>query len=186
MVRVIPKTTRILERFAARNTSIYRIISLYYKGLVKEEVALANIQPTDKVLCIGGGPCPFSGILLHEYTGAHVTIIDSDACCVRISRELIQKLGYAKTIEVLHRDGNHICPQDFNIIHMAVQVCPMEQVFGNLKQGCRFGAKILVRLPKNKLKSFYLGSDASLLPSCCKKAVHSWRNIDSTALFIKS
>jgi protein-L-isoaspartate O-methyltransferase len=186
MVKLIPKTTKIIERLAAKNTSIYRTIALYYKKLVKNEVDLANIQSTDKVLCIGGGPCPISGILLHEYTGAHVTIIDNDYCCVRISRELIQKLGYSDSIDILHSDGNEISPEGYSVIHMAVQVSPMEQVFSNLKQGCRFGAKILVRLPKERLASFYSCNNCSLFNACCAKAVHNWRNIDSTALFIKT
>ncbi|NLK75278.1 MAG: hypothetical protein GX288_08330 [Clostridiales bacterium] len=186
MVKIIPKTTKILERLAAKHTPIYRMVSLYYKRLVQEEVALAKVQPTDKVLCIGGGPCPFSGILLHEYTGAHVTIIDNDESCVQISKGLIEKLGYGKYIEVLYSDGNNISPEDYSVIHMAVQVSPMDQVFCHLKQGCRFGAKILVRLPKKSLTNFYSVNDLSVFRTCCKKAAHNWRNVDSTALFIKS
>ncbi|HHY91528.1 MAG TPA: hypothetical protein GX503_07665 [Clostridiales bacterium] len=186
MVKLMLNITKMLERFAAKHPSVYRIASLYYKRLVKEEVALANIQPTDKVLCIGGGPCPFSGILLHEYTGAHVTIIDNDDCCVSISRELIRRLGYADFIDILYSDGKDISPEDYNVIHMAVQVTPMEQVFSHLKQGCRFGSKILVRLPKKRLRNFYSIGDRSVFHSCCGKVVHGWRNIDSTALFIKT
>ena len=186
MVKLMLHITKILERFAAKHPFIYRMISLYYKRLVKEEIALANIQSTDRVLCIGGGPCPFSGILLHEYTGAHVTIIDNDVRCVRISRELIRKLGYADSIDILYSDGNDISPEDYNVIHMAVQVSPMEQVFCHLKQGCRFGSKILVRLPKQRLTNFYSISDRSVFHACCGRVVHNWRNIDSTALFIKS
>ncbi|NLP35956.1 MAG: hypothetical protein GX359_12355 [Clostridiales bacterium] len=186
MVKVIPKTTKILERLAAKNVAVYRTLSLYYRRLVKNEVALANIQATDKVLCIGGGPCPFSGILLHEYTGAHVTIIDNDDCCVCIARELIKKVGYTDSIDVLHSDGNNFSPKDYSVIHMAVQVSPMEKVFCHLKQGCRYGAKILVRLPKKTLSNLYSINDLSVFQSCCGKAVHSWRNVDSTALFIKS
>ncbi|NLK27989.1 MAG: hypothetical protein GX306_06565 [Clostridiales bacterium] len=186
MVKVIPRTTKVLERLAAKNTPIYRTLSLYYKKLVREEVTLANIQATDKVLCIGGGPCPFSGILLHEYTGAHVTIIDNDECCVCIAKGLIEKLGYSDSITVLHSDGNNISPEDYSVIHMAVQVSPMEKVFCHLRQGCRMGAKILVRLPKKTLSNLYSINDLSVFQSCSGKAVHSWRNVDSTALFIKS
>lgn len=185
MAKIIPKMTKVLERLAAKNATLYRIISLYYKNIVKEEVDLAAIKSTDKVLCIGGGPCPISGILLHEYTGAHVTIIDNDEGCVEISRDLIRKLGYADTIEVLHSDGSNIYTKDYNIIHMAVQVSPMEKVFCHLQQGCPFGAKILVRLPKKVLLNCYSIGDRSVFKNCCGKAVHNWRNIDSTALFIK-
>ena len=185
MVKFIPKITKSLERLAAKNTSIYRTISLYYKNVVNEEVALANIKSTDKVLCIGGGPCPFSAILLHEYTQAHVTIIDNDISCVQTSRDLIRRLGYEDYIDVLHSDGSNISPKDYSVIHMAVQVCPMEQVFCHLKQGCKFGAKILVRLPKKTLSNFYSIGDSSIFHNYCGMASYTWRNIDRTALFIK-
>lgn len=186
MAKFIPKTTKAIELLAAKNASIYRMVSLYYKRLVKEEVALANIRSTDKILCIGGGPCPFSGILLHEYTNAHVTIADNDNCSVRIARELIRKLGYENSIKIIHGDGNDISPEEYSVIHMAVQVSPLEQVFYHLKQGCRYGAKILVRLPKKRLTKLYSINDRSMFQTCCAKAVHNLRNIDSTALFIKS
>ncbi|NLM11761.1 MAG: hypothetical protein GX213_13495 [Clostridiaceae bacterium] len=186
MVKIIPKSTKLLEWLAARNSLIYRAISLYYKKLVKKEVALANIKSTDKVLCIGGGPCPFSGILLHEYTGAPVTIIDKDARCVCVSRELIKKLGYDNAIKIILSDGNDIAPKDFSVIHMAAQVSPLDKVFLHLKQGCCFGARILVRLPKHRLSKFYSINEYSVFGNYYRKAVHKWRNVGSTALFIKS
>ncbi|NMA67567.1 MAG: hypothetical protein GX957_15265 [Clostridiaceae bacterium] len=186
MVKIIPKTTKLLELLAAKNSSIYKTMSLYYKRLVRKEATLANIQPTDKVLCIGGGPCPISGILLHEYTKAHVTIIDNDEHCVRISRDLIQRLGYEDSIKIIYGDGNDISPENYNVIHMAVQVSPLDQVFCKLKQKCPFGAKILVRLPKKNLTNFYSVNDFSIFHNCCRKAVHHRRNIESTALFIKT
>ena len=184
MACFIHKTTKFLEQLAAKNILVYQAMSLYYKKLIREEIALADIKSTDRILCIGGGPCPFSGILLHEYTGAHVTIVDNDYCCVCIARQLISKLGYTESIEVLYGDGNDISPKDYTVIHMAAQVNPIQQVFCSLKRKCPYGARILVRVPKKGLKKFYSADDFSLFRNCCKKAVHNWRNIDSTALFI--
>ena len=186
MSKLIPRTTKWLECLAARRTVVYRAVSLYYKRLVKEEVTLANINSMDNILCIGGGPCPFSGILLHEYTGAHVTIIDNDNSCVNISKKLIEKLGYSDYITILHSDGNDISPKDYSVIHMAVQINPMEKIFTHLKQGCSLGAKILVRLPKKTLANLYSINDREVFEDSSKKAYHSWRNVDSTALFVIS
>lgn len=184
MSKFIPRTTKLIEQLAAKNSAFYRIISLYYKKLVKEEVSLANINSSDNVLCIGGGPCPFSGILLHEYTGAHVTIIDNDYSCVRTSKALIEKMGYADDITILYSDGSDISPEDYSVIHMAVQINPMEQVFTHLKEGCSLGAKILVRLPKKTLTNLYSINDREMFEDISKKAYHSWRNVDSTAMFV--
>ncbi len=185
MVKFIPWITKNLERIAAKSSSLYRTILPYYKNLVKNEIALANIKSADKVLCIGGGPCPISGILLHEYTGASVTIIDNDNCCVRISRELVKTLGYENSIKILLSNGSDISPEDYSVIHLAVQVSPMDQVFGHLMRKCSIGAKILVRLPKKRLNNLYSIKDSAVFDNCSAKVMHNWRNIESTALFVR-
>lgn len=186
MSNFIYRVTRNIECLATKSVSVYRLVSMYYKNLVKDEVALANIQSTDRVLCIGGGPCPISGILLHEYTKAHVTIVDNDEYCVHKSRELIGNLGYEDMIDVLYGDGSDIPTKDYTVIHVAAQVSPMEQTFCHLKRGCSLGAKVLIRLPKKTLSNFYSINDRSIFNNCCARAVHSGKNVESTALFIKS
>lgn len=186
MTNLIPKTTSILEGLATKSSLVYKTISLYYRKLVKDEIDLAKIKSSDKVLCIGGGQCPFSGILLHEYTGADITIVDCDDRCVQVSRELIQSLGYERHINILHMDGTDALLEDYDVVHTAVQVCPIDQVFSHLKKRCNFGAKILVRLPKKSLKNFYSVKSTTIFKNYCGKIVHSWRNIGSTMLFVKA
>ena len=186
MSKFIYKVTKNIECLAAKNISIYRAVSLYYRNLVKDEVALANIRSTDKILCIGGGPCPISGILLHEYTKAYVTIIDNDESCIQMSRKLIKNLGYEDVIDVFYGDGNDVSTKDYTVIHVAAQVSPMEQTFCRLRRGCSLGAKVLIRLPKKTLSNFYSIKDRTIFNNCCGRAIHSGRNIESTALFIKS
>lgn len=186
MKGIIPRVTRFLECLATKSYLVYRTISLYYKKVVKDEIDLADIDSTDKVLFIGGGQCPFSGILLHEYTGANVTIIDCDDYCVQASRKLIKNLGDEKYIEILHMDGKDVFLDDYDIVHMAAQVSPIEQVFSHLKRGCNAEAKILVRLPKKTLQNFYSVKEPSVFKDCCGRIIHSWRNIGTTLLFVKS
>ena len=117
-------------------------------------------------MCIGGGPCPISGILLHEYTGARVTIIDRDEACVQASAELVRKLGYDGVIEIFHGDAKDFSRKIYRNPYGRSGV-PAGSGFCNLKNGCRFGAKILVRLPKKKLEKFYFIKDRSVFKSCC-------------------
>ena len=90
MAGLIQRTTKKLECLAARNKVVYNVLALYYKRIVNKEIRLADINENDRILCVGGGPCPFSGILLHEHTKAHVTIIDNDECCVEVSKQLVR------------------------------------------------------------------------------------------------
>lgn len=183
MEQVITRITKGLEQLSARNKHFYRTVSLYYRSMIKKEIELANISASDKVLCIGGGPCPFSGILLHEYTGAKVTIVDNDDLCVRCSRSVINSLGYGDDISVLHGDGKEIVPKDYSVIHMAAQVYPLAQVLREIKRRCCLGTKILVRLPKKSLFKAYGIEDVSFLNNCELKTFHSRvANVESTYL----
>lgn len=184
MAGLIHKTTKKLECLAARSKVVYNVLSMYYRRIVSKEIRLADIHEDDRILCVGGGPCPFSGILLHERTKAHVTIIDIDEHCVEVSRQLVKKLGYEDFIEILHGDGSDICPENYTVIHMAVQVCPLDKVFSSIRQKCRLGSKILVRIPKKHMSHTYNISDLAVFNACSGKAGHLFRNIDSTALFI--
>lgn len=184
MAGLIQRTTKKLECLAARNKAAYNVLALYYKRIVHKEIRLADINEKDRILCVGGGPCPFSGILLHEHTKAHVTIIDNDGYCVEVSRQLVRKLGYENYIEIRHGDGSDICPEDYTVIHMALQVSPLDKVFRYMKQKCKLGSKILVRIPKKYLAHTYNIHDLAVFNAYSKKANHPFRNIDSTALFI--
>lgn len=184
MAGLIQRTTTKLECLAARNKVVYNVLALYYKRIVNKEIRLADINENDRILCVGGGPCPFSGILLHEHTKAHVTIIDNDECCVEVSKQLVRKLGYEDSIKIYHGDGSDICPEDYTVIHMAVQVSPLDKVFSCMKQKCKLGSKILVRIPKKHLSHTYNVHDLTVFNAFNSRANHLFRNIDSTALFI--
>ena len=70
MGKGIVRITQQIEYWAAANPLVYQLAALYYKDIIRREITLAQIGPSDHVLCIGGGPCPFSAILLHQFTGA--------------------------------------------------------------------------------------------------------------------
>ena len=184
MAKFIPRFTAALERLASRSNLLYRGLSLYYKNLVKQEVTLAGIQPGDKVLCVGGGPSPFSAILIHEYTGAEVTIIDNENHSVDIAQELIKKLGYSEAIKVSYGDGRSFSPRGYTVIQLAVQISPMDKVFGHLLKNSKLGTRILMRVPRKSLTGFYDAADPSIFPCFQAEVVHRCRNIGSTLLFV--
>ena len=89
--------------------------------LVKREARLADIREGDRVLCIGGGICPYTAILLHKYTGAHITVIDNNRSCVEKARKFVNRLGLDK-IKILPGDGRDICCHGYPVIHLAMQI----------------------------------------------------------------
>jgi protein-L-isoaspartate O-methyltransferase len=181
--RAIPRLTGIVEQMAAKSRLVYRGLVLYYKELVRAEVELGRINSSDRVLCIGGGPCPISAVLMHEFTGALVCVIDNDNQSVMQAREFVQSLGYEHSIHIEYSDGREIAPQDYDVIHLAAQVSPLEQVLQHVREHSREETRILVRLPRERLEHLYEIGDRAAFNQYHAKTDHRWRNVDCTALF---
>lgn len=176
--------TQKIELLASQSKLIYGLTGLYYRSIIMREVRLAEITKNDKILCIGGGPCPYTAIMLHRLTGAHVTVIDNNRFCVNKSLELIEKLNLQDKIQVLCTEGENVNCRGFSVIHLAMQISPKEKVLKRLLGEAENGAKILVRMPKPVLKGLYCGINCNPLSKGCV-AHRLFSNIDSTALFVK-
>jgi len=187
----ITRLSQKIEDWASRQEIVYKYAMGYYRDVIEKEVVLANITENDKILCIGGGICPFSAILFHQETGAGVTVIDNNKKCVSKAREVIGRLGLDKYVSVFCCDG--ACPDidfsEFTIIHFAMQVFPIDSVFSHVEQNVCPGTKLLVRVPKNSLRKLYSHNQADLpsplLNACPLTAHKNARNIGSTLLYIK-
>ena len=102
---LITALTQSIEYLAGRSRLVYALMGLYYKSIIRQEAHLAGISSKDKILCIGGGPCPYTAILLHKLTGAPVTVIDNNRFCVQKSLGLIKRLNLQDEIKVLCSEG---------------------------------------------------------------------------------
>jgi len=186
MLQWITKLTQNIERWASENPLVYRFAAQYYRDVIREEVDLAGITDRDHILCIGGGACPFSAILLHQTTGARVTVIDNDSACIPRAQQTIERLALSEHVKVLFQDGSstELPFADYSVVHFALQVCPMEHVFSQVERQVEPGTKLLVRRPRARLHKLYSQLSSSLLP-CCRQVVHRARNIGSTLLYVK-
>jgi hypothetical protein len=152
----IMKFTQRMELFATRSSIAYGLMSLYYRMMVKKEVRLAGITRDDRVMCIGGGHCPYTAILIRKYTDARVTVIDNDCACIDRSKDYLYCMGLGD-IEVRHCDGKHMCCRDYTVIHIAMQVTPKEAVLREMIGRAQCGARVLVRWPKAIVEGLYNG-----------------------------
>lgn len=186
MSNSIVTATRTIEYLASRNKLFYQISALYYRSIVADEIKLAGITEHDHVLCIGGGPCPYTGILFNRLTGARITVVDNDYSSVVCSRQLLQTLGLDQDIKVLFADGDSIEVDGYSVIHFALQVDPFEEVFKELERKCRKGTRLLIRLPKKTIKGLYSHGSMEFF-SQCKHTFHGRsKNLASTVLYIKA
>jgi len=186
MLSWVTKFTHVIEENAVKAGFVYKLASRYYNSVIQKESDLAGITNKDHILCIGGGICPFSAILFHQKTGARVTVIDNNEKCIPKARKVIERLGIGEKVRVLYQDGSSkdIHFADYSVIHFALQVFPMEEVFRSVEQRAVPGTKLLIRRPKKQLNHFYCELADCLFP-CCPYAVHKSRNIGSTVLYIK-
>lgn len=182
---LITSLTQKIEWFANQSRLFYHIIALYYKSIIRREVRLAKIAPNDNILCIGGGPCPYTAIMMHQLTGAPVTVIDNNHACVMQSADLIKRLRLENSIRIICGEGEAINCKGFTVIHLALQISTKEKVLKKLFERAENGVKILVRMPKECLGGLYCGMEARAF-SCCTCVGHNFfTNVDNTALYIK-
>ena len=187
MSKTITSFTQKIELLATKLNIIYNFAQKYYLNVIRYEIVLGEITEKDHILCIGGGFCPFSAILFHQMTGAKVTIIDYNTECVHKAQKFIEKKGLSDYIKLYCRNG--CCPElDFNeytIIHLALQVAPLNEVLDEMKKRILSGTKILIRRPKEILNKLYCHFTIETF-GCSSCIEHNKAcNIGSTYLYLK-
>jgi len=184
LLPILTVVTQKIEWLATEMKPVYKLAEKYYVRLVKSEAVLANIRRDDHVLCIGGGICPFSAILFHQMTGAKVTVIDNCEKCVHKAKKTIARLGLGDHIHVWLQDGcsRHILYADYSVVHLALQVYPMEQVFSSVVRGITPGTRLLVRQPRNRAWEGERTFTGLKYKDCVK---HTSRNVGSSSLYVK-
>ena len=181
----ITNFTHKIENWAAESEIVYKLAEGYYQNVIDREVTLANVQSDDHILCIGGGLCPFSGILFHQKTGARVTVIDNNPACIPKAQRVIDYLGLDRYVKIHCQDGADISYDEYSIIHFALQVRPMDYVFSQVEKRAVPGTKLLVRLPKKCLDGMYSRLVGPIAARCPYTTHNKLRSIGSTMLYIK-
>lgn len=188
MLKNIICATRRIECLAGRSKIIYALGAHYYKPVIRKEAALAQLTSRDRVLFVGGGACPFSPILLHQATGAFITIIDLDPDCCQKAEALIHKLGLADRMEVRCQNilDEGLDLSVYTVIQLALQVHPLDRVLNRLERQGTAGTRILFRQPKKSLASLYGGAfQAAKTCGSRQLAPHKGRNIGASILYVK-
>ena len=187
MPQLMTALTRQIERRASESRAVYWLASQYYNDVVRKEIALGRISESDHVLCIGGGICPFSAILIHRATGARVTVIDSCAACASRARLVVERLGLGGHVRALRQDGGDggIPFSEYSVVHFALQVSPMKHVFSRVEGQVARGTRLLVRRPKSHLSCLYCALPECVTARCPHVAHKKTRNIGSTMLYVK-
>lgn len=176
-------STKLLEKNMGKLPSLQKMMLAYYRPIVKKEVELAKVSPYQEVLCVGGGYFPCTAILFHQLSGAKVTVIDNDVDAVSSAKNLVEKLGLTNEVKVFHCDGIESSSGGFDVIHIAMQVSPKEEVFQRLRSSLSKEAKLLIRTPKQHLQRGYQPFQ-SMTETWVTQVKYS--NIQKTMLYVQS
>lgn len=175
-------STQSFERKTVTNPFLRSLMVKYYKPIVKREVKLANASPSDKILCIGGGYFPCTAVLFHKLTKATITVIDNDKDAVDGAVKLMEKLKLQNGVIVKHTDGVDINPQDYDYVHIAMQISPKEEVFNKIYSSMAKGGKVMVRVPKKRVKNAYQPFEVDVEHNSSAKAPR-YSYIDRTLIY---
>jgi hypothetical protein len=173
---MITNLTKYLESYCGLNIS-YKLFSVYYDSLVKQEISLAKIQRYHKVICVGGGSVPMTAIKIHELTGAMVDVIDIDDQAVSNAKTLIQRLGLSEFIRIYHSSGDSFDYKFYDVIHLAMQLQDKDRILATILLDQTNQIKIIHRLPKKTIAKQYCKHTFSICHLCNYSCIYKKTNL---------
>lgn len=99
---------------------------IYYNNYIKltriewNSLLSCRLHKNHKVLFVGSGPLPLTGLILAKDYGCHVTLMDISSEAIDLSKKLVSKLELSDNIDVVNSDALSFDKyQDFDVIYLA-------------------------------------------------------------------
>ena len=142
--------TELEHRFARQivdGSASLREYHLYgrFDNLIRRELALLQGKTPERLLFIGSGPIPITAIHLHLQAGCPVDCLDRDPSAVAISRRVIDKCGFASSIQVFCGSGEDFDISRYDVILIALLAKPKKRILRNFRKRSRLDARLLCR-----------------------------------------
>lgn len=143
----------------------FRTYYLYdrYVILLKNEIKLAKIKSTDKVLFIGSGPVPFTALLIHKLTDCRVDCCESNTVSANLSKKVIKTLSFDNRIHVLNKNGVDLDFSDYTTIVIALLAKPKDKILKNMWKQIYRGTRVVYRIPSVVRQAFYEETKGDIL-----------------------
>lgn len=133
------------EKISVKLTKFLPHYLEFYEKMVDNEVVLANISKTDKVLHIGCGPIPATSILIAKKTGANVTGIDHNFYSIKQAIACLEQLNFSDKVEVRHAEAGIFPIKQFDLIIVSQGIKPCDTVLDHIAKSMKSGARIIYR-----------------------------------------
>lgn len=116
-----------------------------FRSLVSKEVALVADRDCNRILFIGSGPFPITGILLHQLTGKPVDCLERDEQAACVSRLVLERLNLADQVNILVGDGASFDVSGYDLVLNALLAKPKWRIMKNIRNAGNPGCQVLCR-----------------------------------------
>lgn len=135
----------ILEVFSVKSKWVHQWYMKWLGDIFVEEFHLANVTEQDQVLHIGCGSLPTMSLLAADEAHATVVAIDRDRNAVQRAQHYIASRHLSNLITVEQGEGTTYPVHSFDVIFIATNVTPVEEIFRHLKENAKPEATIVCR-----------------------------------------
>lgn len=129
----------------------FEIISSFYLRLYDEitdnEIKLAQISSSDKVLVIGSGSIPATAELIVHKTKAEVYGIDKDQEAISKGRQYIVTHGLESKLHLIHSEGSFFDVSRYDVIFVLYGIKGEQNIFHLIAEKMNPSARVILRKP---------------------------------------
>ena len=117
----------------------------YYEDIIDEEIKMAGICNSDKILHIGCGPVPSTSILINKKTGASVAGIDKNISATKGAKSCIKMINRNNKIQIQHANALDYKVQDFDVIMFSQGVEPRYKILESISKSMKTNTRLIFR-----------------------------------------
>jgi ribosomal protein L11 methylase PrmA len=134
-----------LEVFSIKSRLVHRLYMKWIGDIFVDEFHMAQVTAHDQVLHIGCGSLPTMSILAAKESHAKVVAIDNDRKTILRVKHFITQQHLSNLIRAEYGDGVTYPVNSFDVIFIATNVSPVDDVFRNLASNVKPQARIICR-----------------------------------------
>lgn len=144
-----------LENYVLRFLPLAYLYSLlFYRNMLKRELAMAGLKPGSRVVHIGCGPYPFTAIYLAQ-RGYRVDACDCNNKAVESAKKMVQERGVTGEIEFKCTNGTMIDCSGYDAVWISLNIDPKEVVIRKCLHSLQEGSLLVYRSLPSWMAAFF-------------------------------
>lgn len=144
---------------------------IFYGPLLRREAKVAGLEEGSKVVVVGSGHLPLTGIHLAKQ-GMRVTCIDNDPEATSSAVRYAARRSHSGELEFMTEDGIHHDYSEAEAVWVAFNVSPKEPIVRKAVEDMETGGKVIYRNPRGLLAKVYGVVSPSEIPAGHRRIRH--------------